>query len=135
MIPDFRRIGLDSPPGAQVTAGSAAARFQGLKDTAFRLLCQAAAVLVVFLMVALVAVLVWRSWDSLRTNGLAFFTSVLRALAGVYERQGRLSRAIALWEVVRKADPSDPDASRKIYDLAASETIARNQFKKRQEGD
>jgi phosphate transport system permease protein len=47
----------------------------GLADTLFRLLCQAAAVLVVVVMAALVGVLVWRSWDSIRTNGLAFFTS------------------------------------------------------------
>lgn len=57
------------------TAGRAASPFQGLKDTAFRLLCQAAAVLVVAVTAALVVVLVWQSWDSLRTNGLAFFTS------------------------------------------------------------
>src|SRR5579884_1181671 len=52
-----------------------AARFLAWKDTAFRLLCQAAAALVLVLLAALVVVLVWRSWDSLRTNGLRFFVS------------------------------------------------------------
>ncbi len=49
--------------------------FTGLGDAVFRRLCQAAAVLVVVLAALLVAVLVWRSWDSFRTNGLAFFTT------------------------------------------------------------
>jgi tetratricopeptide (TPR) repeat protein len=46
-------------------------------------------------------------------------------LAELYERRGNFTQAIALWELVRKARPSDPDIERKIKDLAASDTIAR----------
>ncbi len=53
----------------------AGARLTGLGDLVFRRLCQVAAVLVVVLAAALVGVLVWRSWESLTTNGLAFFVS------------------------------------------------------------
>ncbi len=49
--------------------------FTGLGDAVFRHLCQAAAVLVVVLAALLVAILVWRSWDSIRTTGLTFFTT------------------------------------------------------------
>src|SRR5262249_46281170 len=38
-------------------------------------ICQTAAVFVVVLAVALVVVLVWKSWLSIRTNGMDFFTS------------------------------------------------------------
>ena len=48
-----------------------------------------------------------------------------RTLAELYERRGNFVQAIALWELVRKARPGDPDAERKLKDLAASDTIAR----------
>jgi phosphate transport system permease protein len=63
------------PVRKPIATRRSAARFQALMDLAFRLLCQAAAVLVIVVTAALVAVLVWQSWDSLQTNGLAFFTS------------------------------------------------------------
>jgi hypothetical protein len=50
---------------------------------------------------------------------------VNRALARLYEKRGNLSQAIALWESVRKAVPTDTEASQKATDLAAHETIQR----------
>jgi phosphate transport system permease protein len=46
-----------------------------LGDVVFRRLCQAAAALVLVVAAALICVLVWRSWESLTTNGLGFFVS------------------------------------------------------------
>jgi tetratricopeptide (TPR) repeat protein len=48
-----------------------------------------------------------------------------RALARLCEKRGAFAQAIGLWELVRKADPRDVEASHKAKDLAASETIAR----------
>src|SRR5262249_40898436 len=56
--------------------------------------------------------------------------TALRALAALYERQNRLRAAIVVWEQIRKTAPSDPEASQKIKDLAASDTIARGNFKR-----
>ena len=52
--------------------------------------------------------------------------SILKALAGLYERRNLYSRAIETWERIKKADPSDHEAATKIKDLAANETIARS---------
>jgi len=54
--------------------------------------------------------------------------AVNRALARLYEQQGRYSRAMALWELVRKVDPTDVEAPRKINALAAKEAIARGHY-------
>jgi tetratricopeptide (TPR) repeat protein len=54
--------------------------------------------------------------------------SLNRALARLYEKRGNFSQAIALWELVHKAIPSDAEAHSKTKDLAASETIARGQY-------
>lgn len=51
-----------------------------------------------------------------------------RSLARLYEKRGNFAQAIALWELVRKVDPSDIEASHKSKDLAASETIQRGQY-------
>jgi tetratricopeptide (TPR) repeat protein len=51
-----------------------------------------------------------------------------RALARLYERQRQYSDAIAVWEAIRKLLPYDPEASRKIPDLAANDTIARGGY-------
>lgn len=56
--------------------------------------------------------------------------NVLRRLARLYERQSRFSQAIVLWELIRKADPSDIEAPRKINALAATETIARGDYRR-----
>lgn len=52
---------------------------------------------------------------------------VNRALARLYEKRGNFVQAIALWELVRKKNPRDPEAQHKAKDLAASDTIARTQ--------
>ena len=54
--------------------------------------------------------------------------SLNRALARLYEKRGNFTQAIALWNLVRKARPSDKEAERKLKDLAVSETIARGNY-------
>jgi tetratricopeptide (TPR) repeat protein len=54
--------------------------------------------------------------------------SVNRALAKLYEKCGEFNRAIALWDLVRSAEPADLEAQGKAKDLAASETIARGNY-------
>jgi tetratricopeptide (TPR) repeat protein len=58
-----------------------------------------------------------------------------RTLARLYERRGNNDKAIELWEVVRKADPNDLEASRKARDLAAADTIARTRYTREAEDD
>jgi serine/threonine protein kinase len=53
---------------------------------------------------------------------------VNRALARLYEKRGNFSQAIALWELVRKAVPTDTEAHQKRTDLAAHETIQRGGY-------
>jgi serine/threonine protein kinase len=62
-------------------------------------------------------------------------TPLNRALARLYEKQGNFSQAIAVWEMVAKADPSDVEAHRKVKDLAAKETIARGNYAELVEGN
>ncbi|HLN29311.1 MAG TPA: tetratricopeptide repeat protein [Gemmataceae bacterium] len=54
--------------------------------------------------------------------------TVNRALARLYEKRGNFSQAIALWELIRKAEPRDVEAQHKAKDLAASDTIARGNY-------
>jgi tetratricopeptide (TPR) repeat protein len=54
--------------------------------------------------------------------------SLNRSLARLYEQRGNFAQAIALWELVKRADPSDVEAAHKAKDLAASETIVRGQY-------
>jgi tetratricopeptide (TPR) repeat protein len=51
-----------------------------------------------------------------------------RTLARMYERCGKFSQAIALWELVKQAEPHDVEAQHKGKDLAASETITRGKY-------
>jgi tetratricopeptide (TPR) repeat protein len=51
-----------------------------------------------------------------------------RVLARLYERRGNYTQAIALWEMIRRAAPTDTEATNKAKDLAAHETIARGQY-------
>jgi tetratricopeptide (TPR) repeat protein len=51
-----------------------------------------------------------------------------RNLARLYEKRGNFTQAIALWELVRRALPTDPEAMTKATELAANETIARGQY-------
>jgi serine/threonine protein kinase len=54
--------------------------------------------------------------------------TVNRALARVYEKRGSLSEAVALWQLVRKADPTDGEAFQKVHDLAARDAIERGGY-------
>ena len=58
--------------------------------------------------------------------------AVLRRLAGLYEGLGKLSQALDVWQLIRKIDPSDAEAPRKLNALAASEVIARGGYTPRQ---
>jgi serine/threonine protein kinase len=78
--------------------------------------------------------------EALRLHGLAAWLleeachqapkdqALLRTLASLYERQKRFAKAVSVWEQVRKNDPTDVEASTKIKDLAASDTIKRGKF-------
>ena len=61
-------------------------------------------------------------------QGHAQEVSLNRMLARLYEKRGNYTQAIGLWELVRKADPSDVEAQHKAIDLAANETIARGGY-------
>jgi serine/threonine-protein kinase len=58
-------------------------------------------------------------------------TAVLRALARRYEKQGQLSRAVGAWDLLRKLDPGDAEANRRMNDLAARDTIERGNYGER----
>ena len=47
------------------------------------------------------------------------------------EKQGQFGEALRLWGQVLEQDPSDPEAQRKMNDLAAQETIERGNYKNR----
>jgi serine/threonine protein kinase len=51
-----------------------------------------------------------------------------RALARLYERRGLYAEAAKLWKLVLRVDPDEPEAHRKVNDLAAKETIARGLY-------
>jgi len=53
---------------------------------------------------------------------------VNRLLARLYERVGNFKSAIALWDLVVKANPLDEEAGRKSKDLAATQTIVQGQY-------
>ncbi|MCI0643005.1 MAG: tetratricopeptide repeat protein [Gemmataceae bacterium] len=53
-----------------------------------------------------------------------------RPLARLCEKSGNFNAAIALWELVRKADPKDQEAQSKHKDLAASATIAKGRYER-----
>jgi Flp pilus assembly protein TadD len=53
---------------------------------------------------------------------------VKRALARMYEKVGNFTNANALWTMIRKADPTDEEANRKVTDLAANETISKGKY-------
>src|SRR5271154_6063479 len=56
--------------------------------------------------------------------------AVNRVLAKFYEKRGNFPQAIGLWEMVRKALPRDLEAQHKSKDIAATETIAKNQSRR-----
>ncbi|MBI2806192.1 MAG: hypothetical protein HYX68_14520 [Planctomycetes bacterium] len=60
---------------------------------------------------------------------------VNRPLARLYEQRGNFNQAIALWELVRQAAPSDQEAHRKAKDLAANATIAKGRYEEAVKGE
>lgn len=60
---------------------------------------------------------------------------VNRFLARLYEKRGNFSQAITLWQMVRKVDPTDAEASSKANDLAASATIAKGRYEQAIHGE
>jgi tetratricopeptide (TPR) repeat protein len=59
---------------------------------------------------------------------------VNRSLARLYEGRGNFNQAIALWEMVRRAEPDDIEAQRKAKDLCASATIAKGRYEQQIKG-
>jgi tetratricopeptide (TPR) repeat protein len=57
-----------------------------------------------------------------------------RPLARLYEKRGQFGQAIALWDLIRKAVPTDLEAQHKVKDLAASATIAKGKYAQAVEG-
>jgi tetratricopeptide (TPR) repeat protein len=53
---------------------------------------------------------------------------VNRPMARLYEARGQFNQAMALWDLVRKADPKDQEAQKKHKDLAANATIAKGKY-------
>jgi cytochrome c-type biogenesis protein CcmH/NrfG len=51
-----------------------------------------------------------------------------RALARLYEKRGNFNQAIVLWQMIKKAKPTDQEAQDKIKNLAANDTISRGQY-------
>ena len=80
------------------------------------------------------------AFDALGLLDLAVFTldqarqkhakqaTLNRALARLFEKRGDYKQAIALWQMVKAADPQDVEATHKAKDLAASETIAKGGY-------
>jgi serine/threonine protein kinase len=57
------------------------------------------------------------------------YAPALRALALLYERLKDFHQAIAAWEALRKLQPHDGEAARKVQHLSASYTMSRGRFK------
>jgi len=68
-------------------------------------------------------------FDEIRQHD-ARYLPAHRALANLYEKRQQYSDAIAVWEQLRKVAPHDVEAVRKIQDLAASDTIARGNYRR-----
>jgi len=56
---------------------------------------------------------------------------VNRELARLYEKRGNFTQSIALWEWLRKKDPTDVEASGKAKEIAAEATIARGNYQQK----
>jgi hypothetical protein len=56
---------------------------------------------------------------------------IRRAQALLRERQGDIEQAMEMWEQVDRADPGNSEARRHLQDLAARETLVKNQFQDR----
>lgn len=51
-----------------------------------------------------------------------------RALARLFEKRGDWKKAMAMWTLVREANPNDVEAAHKAKDIAAKETISRGGY-------
>jgi hypothetical protein len=58
-------------------------------------------------------------------------TALMRALALLHEKVGQLSQAIALWELVREAEPDDYQVHSKINSLSVNDHIAKSRYRRR----
>jgi tetratricopeptide (TPR) repeat protein len=88
-----------------------------------------------------------RAFDELDLINLAVWTleqirgvypqdiHINRPLARLYEKRGNYTQAIALWDLIRKAVPSDLEAQHKVKDLAASATIAKGRYEQAVQGE
>lgn len=61
-------------------------------------------------------------------------SKINRPMARLFEKRGQFTQAMALWELVRKADPNDQEAHAKYKDLAAQSTIARGKYQEAIQG-
>jgi serine/threonine protein kinase len=57
-------------------------------------------------------------------------TGLMRTLATAYEKVNHLSRAVAIWELVRKAEPTDYDVKTKIDSLLIRDYRAKVQYRR-----
>lgn len=60
--------------------------------------------------------------------------AVNRALAHLLEKEGHFTQAMHLWELIRKALPTDVEAQSKAKQMAVSETIARGNYEDKAAG-
>jgi tetratricopeptide (TPR) repeat protein len=74
----------------------------------------------------LLEVAIWSLEQARQTQARS--AALNRALARLYEKAGNFTQALALWDLMRKADPADTEALQKVKDLAAQDTIARGNF-------
>jgi tetratricopeptide (TPR) repeat protein len=74
----------------------------------------------------LIVMAVWILQDAREKNPKD--VHINRALARLLEKQGLFAQAIPVWEMVRKAVPTDPEAQNKARHLAATDTINRGNY-------
>lgn len=59
--------------------------------------------------------------------------ALARALARLYEKYGFYNQAVAVWKLLMRRNPADQEASRKVKELAAHETIVRGRYQEKVE--
>jgi tetratricopeptide (TPR) repeat protein len=69
---------------------------------------------------------VWLTERGLRTDPRD--AVLTRTLAGLLEKRGEFTQAMALWQRLREQDPGDLEAQQKLNDLAARDTIERGNY-------
>jgi tetratricopeptide (TPR) repeat protein len=71
-------------------------------------------------------VAVWILQDALQASPKDL--DLTRAMARLLEEQKQFSKAMAFWEIIRKASPTDREAQEKIKQMAVSDTMSRSQL-------